>query len=129
MYAIRQIQTIENGQVTVQLPADFPTTQVEVIILPASTVDTDTAEQAQIELALQRFFNLDKTNFTAEQQLAYQRACIILRKGRKPNEPRVFALFSGLVATTADFDEPLPDDMIDLFYGSTTDEYGISLPQ
>ena len=74
-------------------------------------------------------FNLDKIDLTAEQQLAYWRACMILRKARQPNDVRIFALFSGLVASTADFDEPLPDEITDLFYGSATDEYGISLPQ
>ncbi|MFN8486293.1 MAG: hypothetical protein U0350_01795 [Caldilineaceae bacterium] len=129
MYAIRQIQTIENGQVIVQLPDDFPATQVEVIILPVPATDADTTEQEPIESVFQRFLSLNKTNFTDEQQLAYQRACMILRKGRQPHEPRVFALFTGLVSTTADFDEPLPDEIIDLFYGSATEEYGLSLPQ
>lgn len=40
MYAIRQIQTVENGKVVVQLPADFPAGQVEVIVLPVSRSKT-----------------------------------------------------------------------------------------
>lgn len=34
MNAIRQIQRVRSGQVTIQLPADFEAHQVEIIILP-----------------------------------------------------------------------------------------------
>jgi hypothetical protein len=128
MYAIRQIQAIENGKVVVQLPDDFPADQVEVIILPAQTVNGAAyPKQNQANQALQRFLALDITHFTSDQQTAYQHACAILRKGRQQDEPRIFGLFAGLVTSSADFDTPLPDEIIALFHGSETDEYGVTL--
>ena len=34
MIAIRQIHTIKSGAITIQIPADFPSKQVEIILLP-----------------------------------------------------------------------------------------------
>jgi len=130
MYAIRQIQAIENGRVVVQLPEDFPAGQVEVIILPVQTANgLAYPKQGEANQALQRFLTLDTEHFTSDQQTAYQRACTILRKGRQQDEPRILGVFTGFVTSSADFDAALPDDIVDLFYGSETDEVGVSLPQ
>ncbi len=130
MYAVRQIQNVENGRVIVQLPADFPAERVEVIVLPAPGLHGDTLSQLDKgAMAIQRFVTMDTSHLTAEQMKAYQRASDILRKGRKPDEPLIFGLFEGLGWVDDDFDVPLSDEVIDLFYGSETDEYGISMPQ
>jgi hypothetical protein len=34
MIAIRQIHTIKSGAITIQIPPDFPSRQVEIILLP-----------------------------------------------------------------------------------------------
>ncbi len=129
MYAIRQIQQVENGKVTIYLPADFTAQQVEVIVLPveAGNGHAAPADHQPNEL-LQRILAWDTSKFDAEQMKAYQRLCEIARKW-KPDGPRIFGAFEGLIKIGDDFNDPLPDDIIDLFYGSETDEYGMSLPR
>jgi hypothetical protein len=34
MFAIKEIQDIQTGAITIRLPADFPSKRVEIIILP-----------------------------------------------------------------------------------------------
>jgi hypothetical protein len=128
MQALRQFHTAENGTITIQLPADFPTSEVEVIVLPKQpTVNGSYPEPDEGQVAIQQFLAMDTSHFTPEQLKAYERTSALLRKGRKPNEPRILDLFAGLIEVSEDFDAPLPDDIIDLFYGSETDEYGITL--
>lgn len=76
MQALRQFHTAEQGRITIQLPADFPSTEVEVIILPNPnvavtkpvTVDT-TIPEDEGQAAIQAFLTMDTTHFTpAEQQ-------------------------------------------------------------
>jgi hypothetical protein len=127
MYAVRQIQQVENGKVVVQLPADFSATRVEVIILPAESVSqtgsgSSPSEDEQGKAAIQHFLTMDTSHFTEEQRKAYERTAEILRKGRKPNEPRIPDLFAGLVQVASDFNEPLPDDLLRYFEGDNDDE-------
>jgi hypothetical protein len=131
MYAIRQMQTIKDGKIVVSVPVDFaPTNRVEVIILPAPVVNEELAlTAADRQSTFQNFTNLDTSTLTSQQKIAYQSACAILDKGRQQSEPRILGLFAGLVTISADFDAPLPEDVFDLFNGSQTDEYGMSLPQ
>lgn len=130
MYAVRQIQQVENGQVIIHLPADFTATRVEIIILPVEPTNghSDPPLVESPNEPLQQILTWDTSNFDAEQLKAYQRLCEIARKW-KPGDPPVFGAFEGLVKISDDFNDPLPDDIIDLFYGSETDEYGMSLPQ
>jgi len=127
MIAVRQFHMVENGVITIELPADFPTGEVEVIVLskqPAPPVEVTPLDEGQA--AIQQFLTLDTSHFTPQQLAAYQRTCALLRKGRKPDEPRILDLYAGLVEAPEGFDAPLPDDIVDLFYGSETDEYGIT---
>ena len=71
---------------------------------------------------------IPRCSHCAEQMKAYQRLCEIARKW-KPDGPRIFGAFEGLIKIGDDFNDPLPDDIIDLFYGSETNEYGMSLPR
>lgn len=128
MQALRQFHTAKNGTITIQLPADFPTSEVEVIVLPKQPAKNGHhAEPDEGQAAIQQFLTMDTSHFTPEQVKAYERTSALLRKGRTPDEPRILDLFAGLIEVSEDFDAPLPDDIIDLFYGSETDEYGITL--
>ena len=117
MYAIRQIHQVENGKVTVYLPADFTAQQVEVIVLPVETSNGHTAPASteQPNELLQRILAWDTSKFDAEQMKAYQRLCALVRKGRKPNEPRIFGAFAGLVWMAEDFNT-MSEEELDLFY-------------
>jgi hypothetical protein len=116
MQALRQFHKPENGVITVQLPADFDADEVEVIILPKAPVTNGAYhKQNEIEQAIRSFLSLDTSRLTPEQLKAYQRTCILLQKGRHPNEPRMFGLFAGLVEVSDDFNT-LADEEIDLFY-------------
>ena len=134
MEAVRQIHKVQNGAITVHLPADFPTDEVEVIVLPVQHMqnglyhDAESTSQSDYDVAVQRFLMMDTAHFTEVQMAAYARTCGLLQRGRVPGEPPVFGIFEGLIEIADDFDAPLSDDILDLFYGSETDEYGLSLP-
>ena len=126
MYAYRQIQQALNRTVVVHLPEDFPTNQVEVIVLPASTYQPTNPEVTkEVANATHAFLTLDTSHFTVEQHKAYERACAIIQRGRQKNDPRIWGVFEGLIDVADDFDAPLPDE--ELFWGEGTDEYGMSL--
>jgi len=126
MIALREIHKVENGRVTIHLPADFPAEQVEVIVLPARTVNGMAVyppgeDPAEMAASIQSFLDMDTSHFTSEQHKAYERTCATLRKGRKPDEPRILGLFSGLINVADDFDDPLPGDLLSLFYAGPID--------
>lgn len=125
MQAIRQFAQVIDHRVIIDLPTDFAAEQVEVIVL--SAVEAEPSTTAPLHPSISKFLALDTSEFTPEQQAAYERTSILLRHGRRPDEPRILGMFAGLVQVSDDFDDPLPDE--DLWYGSETDEYGISLPQ
>ena len=128
MQAVRQFHMIENGMITIHVPLDFPTREVEVIVLPKQSAENVVHHELdEAQTAIQYFLTMDISHFTPEQLKAYERTCALLRKGRKPGEPPIWGLFEGLIEVADDFDDPLPSEIIDLFYGSETDEYGISL--
>lgn len=124
MLALRQIRPVKNHTVTIKLPKDFPADQVEVIILPAPT-NTFSPEAEADAAAASIHLSVDTSRLTEVQHRAYERMQTLLKQGRKPDEPRILGLFSGLVQISDDFDEPLPDE--DLYWGEGTDEYGVSL--
>ncbi len=78
MQALRQFHTAEQGRITIQLPADFPATEVEVIILPnvavtrPVTVDT-TIQEDEGQATIQAFLTMDTIHFTPAEQQAYER--------------------------------------------------------
>ncbi len=124
MQAIRQIAQVVDRRVTINLPASFSAEQVEVIVLP---VEATNRQATPLDPAVQEFLELDTSAFTSVQLEAYARASRLLRRGRRPDEPRILGIFAGLVEVADDFDAPLEDE--ELWWGSETDEYGISLPQ
>jgi hypothetical protein len=133
MEAVRQIHKVKNSSITIQLPVDFEADEVEVIVLPAQRLQNGThreaehEQQSDYEIAVQNILTMDTSHFTEEQMIAYARTCDILRRGRAPGDPPVWNAFAGLITIADDFDEPLPDDILELFYGSESDEYGLSL--
>jgi len=129
MYAVRQIQHVQNGTVVVQLPKGFPSQSVEVIILPIQQTITspNAVKQNEAQVAIHDFLTMDTSHFTPAQQQAYTRSCALIQQGRRPDEPRILGLFAGLGEIADDFNDPLPDE--DLFWGEETDEYGMMLEQ
>lgn len=130
MQAIRQIKTVKNRQVIVQLPEDFPLAdQVEVIILPVSPEKEMNAQQLEPEatetVVIRDFLAMDSAQFTPVQRQAYERIKLTLQTSHHPNKPRTLGLFEGLIQIADDFDAPLTDE--NQFWGDSTDESGISL--
>lgn len=117
MYAIRQIQTVENGKVVVQLPADFSASQVEVIVLPVPGVNGAT-QQTHDEgiVAIYNILAMDTAHLNQEQRKAYQRTCTLLQEWLQTRKAPLYGAFAGLVEIADDFDAPLPDEIADLFY-------------
>lgn len=113
MQAVRQILKVQDRAITIHLPADFVAEEVEVIVLPAPAMENGKPDDKGA--AIQYLLAMDTSSFTESQLKAYERALEAVRKGRKPNEPRVFGLFEGLIEIADDFDT-LPDEYIDLFY-------------
>lgn len=111
--AAHQIHQIENGQVTVRLPADFPTQRAEIFVFPVRSDNDSPRSKPNINL-LERILAGDTSNYDIEQMRAYQRLCALIAKGRKPDEPRVFGTLAGLVWMADDF-STLPKEELDLF--------------
>ena len=125
-YTIHQIQQVKNRTVVVQLPEDFPTDEVKITIQPVyQRTPLTPLSMDKMADSLHRFLTLDTSHFTDAQKQAYERACIILQRGRKADEPRILGLFAGLGEISEDFDAPLSDEY--LFLGEETNEYGIKL--
>jgi hypothetical protein len=51
MIAIRQVHTIKSGKVTIQIPPDFPSKQVEIIVLPVEEKKGKTKDLRKLLLA------------------------------------------------------------------------------
>ncbi len=124
MTTLHQIHKVKDGKIVVHLPAEFTANEVEVIITPVKETSSSTAYTAE-EDAIRRLLNLDTSHFTEAQKQAFERTCQLLQKKRGPDEPRIAGLFEGLIEIADDFDAPLPDE--ELFWGSETDEYGMTL--
>lgn len=124
---LHQIHKVEDGKIVVHLPAEFTAREVEVTIVPIGTADELPARTAGAEAVLQRLLALDTSHFTEQQKQAFERTLQLLQKERGPNEPRIAGLFEGLIEIADDFDAPLPDEELELFWGSETDEYGMTL--
>jgi len=123
MEAVRQFHKVMNGKITIELPVDFPADEVELIILPKQpTVNGYVPQPDELEQARQSFLAMDTANFTPEQMQSFVQSCKRVLT-YKPGDPRLFGLYYGLIWVADDFDAPLPDDIIDLFYGSETDEW------
>ena len=133
MIALREIHKVENGRVTIHLPADFPAEQVEVIVLPvrpASSALQKTVEPQPDNEAIksiESFLNMDTSHFSPDELKAYKRSAAILRKWFTDRESPSFGTFAGLVRIADDFDAPLPEEILALFDGSQTDPYGMSI--
>ena len=145
MNAVRQIHKVQNGRVTVQLPQEFEANEVEVIVLPMEATGSFTngsANQPDAQLArkqganmdgnadywrsVARILAMDTSEFSEEKMKAFRRTSEILLRGPQQGRRSALGAFAGLVTMSDDFDEPM-EDFEDLFYGSETDEYGMSL--
>ncbi len=127
MYAIRQIQQVrEDRTITVHLPPDFPADRIEVIVLPA---EEPSGREEPLDPAVRNFLEMDMSQLSEEQREAHARVVAYLQQEHDPDEPRVFGLFRGWIEVAEDFDAPLPPEIEDLFWGSETDEYGMSIDQ
>lgn len=123
MQAVRQVVRVIDRKVIIDLPAGFDAEQVEVIVLPAAQAEAEAAPDR--DPALAEFLALDTSGYTPEQKAAHERVSAYILGGRKEGEPYPLGLFEGFGSLSEDFDDPLPDE--DLWYGSETDEYGLSL--
>lgn len=123
MQAVRQFAKVVDHKVTVDLPVHFEARQVEIIVLPAE--EAETLQDEPLDPVIKEFLELDTSDFTPEQKEAYDRVVAYIGQGRKEGDPYPLGLFAGFGHVSEDFDAPLPDE--DLWYGSETDEYGISL--
>ena len=127
MQALRQFHKPTNGLLTIQLPAGFTDGEVEVIILPkATTINGIHHAENEMEQAVRHFLTMDTSNFTDDQLQAYRQNCERLQ-AYQPGGPPLYDLYKGMVHLSDDYDAPLPDEIIDLFYGCETDEYGMTL--
>lgn len=145
MNAVRQIHKVQNGSIVVQLPQEFEADEVEVIVLPvtangtaangsfrksavglSSSEDADRNGDADYWRSVARILAMDTSEFSEAKKKAFQRTSEILLRGPRQGRLSALGAFAGLVTMSDDFDEPM-EDFEDLFYGSETDEYGVSL--
>lgn len=69
-----------------------------------------------LERARQSFLKMDTPNFTSEQLQAFVQSCKRVL-AYNPGDRQLWGLYQGLIEVAADFDAPLPDDFVELFYG------------
>jgi hypothetical protein len=123
MSIFSQIYQVKDKQIVVTLPDDFVGTEVEVWVRPRAVVGL--GEKGGDTAVVQAILNKETSNLLPDQQELYQRLQAYLQAPPSARPP-VAGLFAGLIHTAPDFDDPLPDEH--LFWGETTDEYGLSLP-
>jgi TPP-dependent 2-oxoacid decarboxylase len=117
MQAVRQILKVQDRVVTIQLPADFVAEEVEVIVLPAPVkTNGQVANEDNTPSAIQWILSMDTTRLTPDQLQAHHRTSALLRQWLANRSKPIFGAFTGLVKVADDFDEPLPDETIELFY-------------
>lgn len=114
MQALRQVQKVENGTLTIKLPAYITADEVEVIILHESPVES-LPEQTPLHEAIQKFLTMDTSHFTDDEQKAYERTSHLIQQERRGSSSRRFGLYEGLGNIADDFDS-LSNEEIDLFY-------------
>lgn len=127
MYAIRKIQRVRNNTIVVELPADFPSDQAEVIVLPAQEKVSATGMRSLPEgqasemyaADIRAFLAQDFSHLPEEEDEVYQRIKQQILHGRRGDEPRILGLFQGLATVPDDFNEPLPEEVESLFWQGT----------
>lgn len=63
MIAIRQIHTIKSGAITIQIPADFPSKQVEIIVLPVEEKKGKAKDLRELLLAAPTLTEVESQEF------------------------------------------------------------------
>jgi hypothetical protein len=123
---IHQIYPVKDNKIIIQLPENFAMSQAEVIVLPVIETEANSATgEDSSGTILADFLTMDTSHFTVEEKQAYLHISQILQQDRTADSPRIAGLFKGLVQIKDNFDDPLPDE--DLFWGTDTDAYGITL--
>lgn len=62
MIAIREIKSIENNKISIDIPLDFPSKDVEVIVLPIINKSNDNKNTKK----LPDLIDIDKSNYASE---------------------------------------------------------------
>ena len=129
MYAVRQVVRVENQKILLDL-SDFPSEYAEEIVLPAKATDWGTngghaLAESVTEQTIRAIQALDASQMTDEQRAARERTLSLLAEKPQPGAPRRLGIFDGLVEIADDFNAPLPDE--EIYWGSLTDEYGMSI--
>jgi hypothetical protein len=127
---LHQNNPVKDPKIIVELPDTFPATSAEVIVVPwpqtqSPPLSAYMADRDEQTAVIHQFLTRDTTQFTVEQKEIYQRICEMLQQKQLADTPRIAGLFAGFVLATDDFDDPLPDE--ELFWGHSTDEYGVTL--
>ncbi len=129
MYAVRQVVRISDNKIVLDL-SDFPSEYAEVIVLPSNGTKWDAnGGQASVEATTEQTIRaiqaLDTSQMSDEQSAARERTLALLAEKPQPGAPRRLGIFDGLVEISDDFNDPLPDE--EIYWGSLTDEYGMSI--
>jgi hypothetical protein len=129
MYAVRQVVRVSDNKIVLDL-SDFPSEYAEVIVLPSNGTKWDAnGEHASVESTTEQTIRaiqaLDTSQMTEAQRAARERTLLLLAEKPQPGAPRRLGIFDGLVEIADDFNDPLPDE--EIYWGSLTDEYGMSI--
>lgn len=116
MYALRETQTAINRIVTIELPTDFPTDEVEIIVLPANaSKHPPTDELANRRQHILKYISSwDISEFSAEKMQAYNRLLNFYAHEFVPRVPPPEGLWEQFVWMSDDFNAPMEDE--DLWY-------------
>lgn len=94
----------------------------------AATVKAKSQQIAQQQYLLQAL-RAQKTELWSDEQRAAYQQLIVAVKNFSSDQPRQLGLFSQLVKIHDDFDAPFSKTDIALFWGSLSDEFGLSRSQ
>lgn len=129
MYAVRQVVRVSDNKIVLDL-SDFPAEYAEVIVLPSNGMKWDAngeyaSAESVTEQTIRAIQAMDTNQMTDEQRAARERTLRLLAEKPQPGAPRRLGIFDGLVEIADDFNDPLPDE--EIYWGSLTDEYGMSI--
>ena len=99
-------------------------------MLPANATDWGTngghvSAESTAEQTIRAIQALDTSQMTDEQRAARERTLTLLAEKPQLDALPRLGIFDGLVDIADDFNDPLPDE--EIYWGSLTDEFGVSL--
>lgn len=94
----------------------------------AATIQTKSQQATFQQQLLSQMQQQNTATWSGKQQAVYQNLVESVKR-YSSEQPRQLGLCTGLVEIDNDFDAPLPTELAALFWGSETDEFGISLAQ